>query len=56
MTVLLCEHSFVYPPHALCGDQLSEHSFLLTCALQVDSGGNISITLADFSALLLYEL
>ena len=31
---LLCEHSFVYSPHALCGDQLSGHPFL-TCALQV---------------------
>ena len=32
----LGEHSFVYPPHALCGDQLCGHS-ISACALQVPS-------------------
>ena len=32
---LLSEHSFVYPYRALREAQLSEHSLLATCALQV---------------------
>ena len=28
MTVFPCEHSFVYPPRALRGDQLGEHFFV----------------------------